>query len=237
MLTDSLLLHPFCIGAAPRRYSGRRSEWDYVCCSLFLLCDFWKVNGWTLSLYIEMPRPNYVTRYVLHDVNSGNRHLCRRSASLSALKRELMALQIGATRREATRRDTTLRDATRGRRINGSIDQSIGDRRSGSAGRPAGVRRAGAFWRAGAGGQAATGGRVGLQLCTDASRGHYETFTPAGSRLQVVTWLRVSWYPAFPIGSYPSILSVWILSVCLFIRLLVRVVLCPTKCTAKNLVR
>ena len=69
------------------------------------------------------------------------------------------------------------------------------------------------------------------------SIGHYKNFTSAGSRLQVVTWLRLSWYPAFPIGSYPSILFVWILSVCLFIRLLVRVVLSPTKSTAKNLVR
>ena len=42
------------------------------------------------------------------------------------------------------------------------------------------------------------------------------------SKLIVVTCKLV---PCFPIGSYPSILSLWILSVCLFIRLLVRVVI------------
>ena len=51
------------------------------------------------------------------------------------------------------------------------------------------------------------------------------------SKLLVVTCKLV---PTLPIGSYPSILSVWILSVWLFIRLLVRVVLCPTKFTAKR---
>ena len=51
------------------------------------------------------------------------------------------------------------------------------------------------------------------------------------SNLLVVTCKLV---PSFPIGSYPSILSVWILSVCLFIRLLVRVVMSPTKSTAKR---
>ena len=45
------------------------------------------------------------------------------------------------------------------------------------------------------------------------SRGHYETSTPAGSRLQVVTWLRLSWYPAFPMGL--SVHFVRVDSVCL----------------------
>ena len=53
----------------------------------------------------------------------------------------------------------------------------------------------------------------------------------SGSKLIVVTRKLV---PSLPIGSYPSILSLWILSVCLFIRLLVCVVLCPTKSTAKR---
>ena len=52
------------------------------------------------------------------------------------------------------------------------------------------------------------------------SRGHYRHVRPAGSRLQVVTWLRLSWYPAFPIEAIrPFCPCGFYLSVCLSVYL------------------